>query len=182
MHEYADLAGEDAVSELQLVSAIVARRNELYKMIDSLDSAFRVVKHGHMFHCVCLRTFPTMQHLQYHVSTHGITMQMQMSHVFDHRMRLNAKVHLLKQAEDIISGAIFSYTLTCDTQRIALHLEELEEVIMHYRQVAGFAWFSNVHMLHAMICNKMDLKEIQQHIQLQMNVHALLAHTFWYTM
>ena len=78
--------GEDVASELQLVSAIVARRNELYKMIDSLDSAFRVVKHGHMFHCVCSGSFPTMRHLQHHVSTHGITMQMQMAHVFDHKM------------------------------------------------------------------------------------------------
>lgn len=176
------LVGEDVDSELQLVSAIVARRNELYKMIDSLDSAFRVVKHGHMFHCVCSGSFPTMRHLQHHVSTHGITMQMQMAHVFDHKMRLNAKVYLLKQAEDIISGAVCTYALKSDAALIALQLKELEEVIMHYRKVAGFAWFSNVHMLHAMICNKMELTEIQQHIQLQMNVHVLLAHTFWCTM
>lgn len=147
-----------------LLANIALIRHEIYEMLDS--DGFRIVKTGNIFACLCGNRLATMRHLQCHVQTHPISMQMQMSHIFNERMKENAKVILCDMADSVLQCAYLLEILR-EHDKVSQHLQRLDVLISYYKQISEFdAWFSKKALIQMMIVNEIDPKHIKKHIQL----------------
>lgn len=160
-------------AEHTLISNIALIRNEIYEMLDS--DGVRIVKTGNIFACFCGNCLATMRHLQYHVQKHPISMQMQMSHIFNARMKENARVMLCDMADSVVHCAYLLEILQ-EHWKVSDHLERLDILISQYKQISEFdPWFAKKRLIQIMIVNEINPKQIKQHIQLHQEISEKFA-------